>query len=145
MSDKHDTDIHDKPSGPRHDEIRRALAALPRSPMAIVAARQMAHELDQMAEMPLEGAPVDPLIDVINSLGHRAADMLREQEAEIARLRARGDADWREGRDAAKAVVAERRIGLRFNAAGLEGSRTYAGLVEIETAIAALSVPGRGT
>jgi hypothetical protein len=44
--------------------------------------------LRNFGETPLEGGNVDPLIDVMNSLAHRAADEIEAMRAELAALRA---------------------------------------------------------
>lgn len=44
-------------------------------------------QLRDMAEMPLGGAPVDPLIEVIQHMGHEAADEILRLRAELAALR----------------------------------------------------------
>ena len=43
--------------------------------------------LDQMAETLLEGGSVDPFIEVLNTVGHQAAQGLRQLRADVARLR----------------------------------------------------------
>jgi len=42
--------------------------------------------LRAVGEMPLEGGAVDPLIDVMNSLAHRAADEIERLRALVRRL-----------------------------------------------------------